>query len=809
MRKNNKGFSLVELIVTFAIISIIGLAVYGFMSVSNSQFKSVSNDVGLQYDQQIVVNQIRDYILESSDAIYYDSDNQSLYVFKQTDEKVEADPSVPGDTGIQYKYSVSRLRFDNPNGTVNPGEEGYDDTLSGTIYVKSLKMDSYDESMNPEDAYKDELDALEGEKILGQKVQYISYDLSEAVTHKKVSFDITFYSEGKTFTSHQVVSLRNTITESLSLGAIYTDFSDTVTSSIESVSIIRNGVDISNGILVEDSSLKEIGKYGSETVSVQLEADVQVKTASNYNYSREVKWEIPGNPDPDNIEIGDDGVIRVSGDAAACTIMVHAISKDDVGVDRYAELTIVDNGVYPNKAVLTETHEKKNGYVEYVFNPLVEYINSYNLKIEKVGNELTAGTMKIDWHIDGDELPGEKFGLVSGIDESTGKLYLTEDAIGKTYRIWFTVKELKFNGDECKSNEIVINLQEGDIDPYKSPESIRLSMSDTSNRNDSVVATVSWINMPDSEVKYYWKAVPDADNSTSNWYDAAVGAISTNFDKIVTIDDFDISDANYFRKVSSIVNLGDFGNGLDGIGWYESANANRFATFNIADYLYWKRAYKFKVYAFAVGKNSAGEEIIYDASGKHYVTDNLPIIPVSAETIIPKVQLILEPTEIFKGVSGYKTGKLIKTDSDLPGEERAFNYRVLGYTLGNGTSNEDGALLSGRRDLKTHYLFYNSVGNRVNVNKSTGSKQFATWGESRVNAEELADAFSQFMFRLDIRKKIEDPKDKTKFINSDFYVYNPQTMRFYITFSESTTVDGLRFDNSVDSNDINYNLSYK
>lgn len=809
MRKNNKGLSLVELIVTFAIISIIGLAVYGFMSVSNRQFKSVSNDVGLQYDQQIVVNQIRDYILESSDAIYYDTDTKALYVFKQTDEKVEPDPLDPGDTGIQYKYSVSKLRFDNPNGELTPDDDSFDSTLAGTIFVKNTKLDTFDETMEAGPAYKDALDTTDGEKILGSNVQYISYDLSEAVSHKKVSFDITFYSNGKTFKSHQVVSLRNTIVDSKKLGDIYLDMSSPVTSAIESVSILRNGVDISNGVVLEDESLREIGKYGDETVSVQLSSNIQVKAASTYNYSEEVKWEITGNPAPDQIEISSNGLIKVKKDAPACTITVNAVSKDDVSKTRTADLTIVDNGKYPNKAVLTEKHEAKNGYMEYLFTPTVEYINSFNVKSELTGSELISGTMKIDWHIEGDELPGEKYGLTSGIDDNTGKLYLTDDAIDKTYKVWFTVKELKFDGEECKSNVITINLKEGDIEPYKSPESIRLSMPDVANRNDNVVATVSWINMPDSEVTYYWKVVPDADNTTGSWYDVKIGALQTNFDDIVTVDEYTVSDSNYFRKVSALNDLGSFGSGLDGTGWYESSNGNRFASINIADYLYWNRAYKFKVYAFAVGENEAGEKIIYDASGKHYVTDNLPIVPVSADSTSPKVQFILEPTEIYKGTAGYSTNKLIKINGDLPGEERAFNYRVLGYTLENGTLGSENSLLSSRRDMKTHYIFYNSSGKKVNVNKNTGSNRFVAWGDSRVDEEELAGEFAQFKFRVDIRKQREDPKDSTKLINTDFYVYNPQTMEFSITFSEETNVSGQILKNEVDSTVIKYNLSYK
>jgi len=802
MIKNNKGFSLVELIVTFAIISIIGLAVAGFMSVSNRQFKTVSNDVGLQYDQQVVVNQIRDYILESSDAIYYDNDDQALYVFKQTDEKVEPDPADPTDLGVQYKYSVSKLRFDNPNGTKNPGDEGYDDTLTGTIYVANKLMDTFNESDDAATAYKNDLADADAEKILGSNVQSITYDLTEAVSHKKVSFDITFYAEGKSFKSHQVVSLRNTITNSDQLGLIYETTSSTISSSIESVSILRNGYDLND--INTDASLKEIGKYGTADVTVQLGYDVKISAASKYAYTKAVNWSIIINPDSDNISISQDGKITVKANATAGVIRVQAESKDDKNKICTADLTITDNGSYPSKAELTDKLEKYNGYTEYVFLPKVTYSNSVENTNVLSGDELLTGNMKIEWHLSGDKLPGEKYGIECGIDDKTGKLILSEDAIGKTYNVWFTVKELKYDGEECKSNVITIKPTEEDIKPYESPEALNLFLSDTCSRNDSEVATLSWVNMPEGEIKYYWKIVGDADNTTGTWYDVTIGAISTNFEKTVSFETIDSGEKNYFKAANSLTGVyGDFASGVDGSGWYESSANNRSATIDIASFLYWGRAYKIKVMAFAIGTTEDGTQIIYDASGVHYVADEnpKPIDPVTACTVAPKVQFILNESSSYTGNPGYVTGKVIRTNSTVPGEQRAFNYRTVGYSI-NNTDGNINDMISNGGDIKTHYTFYNSGNKKVNINKTTGSKTYATVGESRVDKEELSNTYSQFMFTLDIRKVVDGKK-------TEFYTYNPQTMNFYITLNQYTEVDGVIIQNKVDSNKFDYNLSYK
>ena len=72
--KSNKGFSLVELIVSFAILAIAGTAIYGLMSAGTNHFTRTGTDVGLQYEQQVVVNRLRDTLIEASSALNYNND---------------------------------------------------------------------------------------------------------------------------------------------------------------------------------------------------------------------------------------------------------------------------------------------------------------------------------------------------------------------------------------------------------------------------------------------------------------------------------------------------------------------------------------------------------------------------------------------------------------------------------------------------------------------------------------------------------------------------------------------------------------
>lgn len=832
MKKNNKGFSLVELIVTFAIVAIIGVAVYGFMSVSNRQFMNTTSDVGLQYDQQIVVNQIRDYILESSNSIYYDDVDQSLYVFKQTDESIAGvapDPGVPGDLGtpgVNYSYLVSKIHFVNPNGTLAEGDEGFNPALTDNITVKSFYVeegaaDAYiashadDDETNDgtiNDLYKDSLSTSDGEKILGSNVQSLVYDFSE-FDNDKVAFDIVFYKDGKEFKSHQVVSLRNNVTLSDSEFVVDTTLS-TVTSSIESISIYRMGYDEVLNTLPAGSEALHIGKYGVDDVNIMLDAKVSANVASKYNYNFGVTWVVydeSGNKltyENDGIGISEvvnnNSTLKINGSIATNTVIkVVAISKDDANKTASVNFTVDDVGAYPDTANLYGSMDDYNGYRMFTFVPTVNYTSALSGVGTNIlsGDQLLTGSMRIEWEIDG-ELPETANGIKSELDEQKGLLSISKLAEGRSIRVRFKVKELKADGSVLYSNWYTLNTT--DIPEYVSPETLKLSVPDESTRGDTTVATVSWLTNPKEKIKYYWKIVDDVDNTTSSWYDVSVGAIATNFDKVVTLSESD-NGSSYFLKAGSIGGVyGEFSDGISGSDWYESSESNRFAQINIQSYLYWKRAYKIKVMCFAVGYADDGvtAKVVYDASGRHEISEGKPIVPVVGTTKVPKVQFIVTASDSFKSIGGYKTTDIIRQNVKAPGEQRAFDYRVVGLNM-YADANGNSSITSDGKSLNTHYIFYNSAGNKVNLNKYRGNTGYVVLGESRVDKEELYDAGLEFMFELDIVKKNRDTGK-----NTDFFTYNPQKMTFYMTLNQNIEIDGVNVVNSIDSNEFKYKLMY-
>lgn len=70
---NNKGYTLVELIVAMLIGAIVMLAAAGFMSVGSNLFRNGSSEVNLLLESETALNFVSDLLKESKDYTYYPS----------------------------------------------------------------------------------------------------------------------------------------------------------------------------------------------------------------------------------------------------------------------------------------------------------------------------------------------------------------------------------------------------------------------------------------------------------------------------------------------------------------------------------------------------------------------------------------------------------------------------------------------------------------------------------------------------------------------------------------------------------------
>lgn len=166
----NQGVSLIELLVVIAIIAIVGGLIAGFIMTSTKAYKSADKEVNLQYEAQLAVNQIRDYIIDAN-----------------------ANISQSEDT---YTYSI-----------YNRTEEGYTrETLSWDASEKAIFYEKWK---------KDKTDSQEVVQTkavkLADYVDDFSMDLSKAEEERKVEIALSMSYQGKEYSTSSIVNLRNAI----------------------------------------------------------------------------------------------------------------------------------------------------------------------------------------------------------------------------------------------------------------------------------------------------------------------------------------------------------------------------------------------------------------------------------------------------------------------------------------------------------------------------------------------------------------------------------------------------------------------
>ena len=153
MLKNNKGFSLVELLVAFAITAIAGVALMSFIGISFFDFKKNSNEINVQYESQLAENQIENMVLSATNGVYFDDVNKklSLYTFDfatktKKNKMIYLDKADTDATGKLYLTEQDYDETVKADGT----DVGWTDTSSELFanYISDFDVKIYDKEGN-------------------------------------------------------------------------------------------------------------------------------------------------------------------------------------------------------------------------------------------------------------------------------------------------------------------------------------------------------------------------------------------------------------------------------------------------------------------------------------------------------------------------------------------------------------------------------------------------------------------------------------------------------------------------------------
>lgn len=193
-KMNNKGFSLVEILVAMAILGVVSLAIYSFMNTGARLYQKTSSDADIQTEAQLVANTISDLIIDCEINISY-GETVSDRVPEYTG--TVSGSSLPGGTNPD---ADNILEIDNNNYQfliIPDGEKLF--YLERRAQAGSDTYEAYD---------------LSKAQLLAENVTDFSVDLSRVSGKNKniVTFSMTYERGGRRYSGNYQVNLRNSVT---------------------------------------------------------------------------------------------------------------------------------------------------------------------------------------------------------------------------------------------------------------------------------------------------------------------------------------------------------------------------------------------------------------------------------------------------------------------------------------------------------------------------------------------------------------------------------------------------------------------
>lgn len=384
--ENNKGFSLIELIISISIMVIVGSVVVGFLSVSSKSYRRISNEVDLQYESQLAVNQMKDLIMDANKGIAYGLQplNDSFKKVDATDPTSEAkilaelggndeeikrcliiyNENVKGQTSLGeniYEFPVIKIMWDPSLREIYFAQKTYEtiDELEDDEYLESLKSSDY--------------------SLLSQYISSFSVLLTN-LDEKEIKLSIGFDNPGteKFFTTTPTISLRNKVVASEGVKELYKDVEVLFPSLINNVYIQKAG----NTITSDDVYVGTDVPYTSH---------VDIQFGSSIVGLDSVTWQVSGSSIYAGADPSEKTVISNSG--------VLSISE----FEQANTLTLVLQSVADPSKKATATLTVKNAYQEYGY---VKTVTVGDLTESDItGPEAEGGTAKTYQYVVEDKEP--------------------------------------------------------------------------------------------------------------------------------------------------------------------------------------------------------------------------------------------------------------------------------------------------------------------------------------------------------------------------------------------------------------------
>ena len=297
IKQDNKGFTLVELLVGIAVIAIVSGLIGVFLIFSTRTYGKVTDEADLQEDAQILLSQMDNYIIDTDSALRYYADESE----SGSGTEILKDSLYPGGAdGLTKKWLEIYKTTDS----------GY--TKETILWTKSTgKLTYKQETIDTAGAVTENIE----EQDLASDVTDFSIDLTKVISLRQVTVSVALTSGDRSYSADTTVYLRNQIVVN---GDPYTPDDTPVISSVLSVKVLPQTVIMKPG-----------GRKAFQAI-----------VYGNNSPSQEVTWSLSGNTSA-LTTISEDGVLWISMDEKAATLTVTATSVQDPTKSGSAVVTVV------------------------------------------------------------------------------------------------------------------------------------------------------------------------------------------------------------------------------------------------------------------------------------------------------------------------------------------------------------------------------------------------------------------------------------------------------------------------------------
>ena len=186
---NNRGFSIVEILVAMAILGVVSLTIYSFMMTGSRFYQKASSDADIQSEAQLVANTISDLIIDCEVNISYDD---------QISNSINSDAGSIQALGRTLEISNTDYQF--------------------LIFHDGERLFYLERRPDPSNPNIYEAYNINNSELLAENITAFDVDLSRVSGQGRgkniVTFTMTYEEGGRSYSGNYQVNLRNAITVS-------------------------------------------------------------------------------------------------------------------------------------------------------------------------------------------------------------------------------------------------------------------------------------------------------------------------------------------------------------------------------------------------------------------------------------------------------------------------------------------------------------------------------------------------------------------------------------------------------------------